>query len=53
MDDLRPSETTADVDCVEFVGEGEDRPAGVYVTMKVHDPEVRWSAGRVAIRYIK
>ena len=53
-DELRPSETTGAVASVEFVDAtaDEDRRPGTYVTIRIDDPEVRWSAGRVAIRYL-
>lgn len=53
-DEIKPTETTATVYCVEFVepSDDEDRKPGTYVTVRVDDPEIRWSAGRVAVRYI-
>lgn len=51
--DLRPSETTATVVGLEFVDGEEDRKDGTYVTLRIDDPSIRWSAGRVAVRYIK
>lgn len=49
--DARPDEATGVVHSVEFVSENVDREPGTYVTIRVDDPEVRWSAGRVAVRY--
>lgn len=51
--DLRPSETTATVVGLEFVEDEDDRKEGTYVTLRIDDPSIRWSAGRVAVRYIK
>ena len=54
MDDLKPTETTGAVVGLEFVDQDDpsERLAGTYVTIRVDDPDIRWSAGRVAVRYI-
>lgn len=53
-DDLRPSETTGAVASIEFVDEADekDRRPGTYVTIRIDDPDIQWSAGRVAVRYL-
>ncbi len=55
-DDLRPSETTGKVFGLEFVTADDkdetDKPEGTYVIIRVDDPNIRWSAGKVAIRYL-
>lgn len=59
MDDkpTRPDEVTGTLSCVEFVIDGEqenddEREPGTYVTVRIDDPHLRWSAGRVALRYL-
>lgn len=53
-DELRPSETTGVVSSVEFVDDEDtkERRPGTYVTIRIDDAEIRWSAGRVAVRYL-
>lgn len=53
--ELKPTETTGTVYGIEFVSPDlgdESRKAGTYVTIRIHDDAIRWSAGDVAIRYI-
>ncbi len=48
----RPDELTGSLYSVEFVSEDVDRKPGTYITIRADDPEIRWSAGRVAVRYL-
>ena len=46
-------EITGHLSCVEFVGDHDEdeRQPGTYVTIRVDDPNMRWAAGRVVIKY--
>jgi hypothetical protein len=48
----RPDEVVGVLHAIEFVPENDERDAGTYITIRVDDPDLRWSAGRVALRYL-
>ena len=55
--ETRPDEVTGTLHSVEFLVDGEQedddaREPGTYVTVRIDDPNLRWSAGRVALRYL-
>lgn len=55
LPETRPDEATGVVYCIEFAQKDNDeelREPGTYVTIRIDDPNLRWSAGRVAIRYL-